>query len=75
MTLSNSVLLGILLVAGLIVLFNTVMLWAIVTTNRDEGASVAETSKADPRTNGEAAEDSLLSGGERVAKGRQRRRR
>ena len=43
-----------------------------------ERAHVAETSDEDPRTPAErkeAAEDSLLSGGERVSKGRQRRRR
>jgi hypothetical protein len=40
-----------------------------------ERARVAETSDEDPRTAEERAEDSLLSGGERVSKGRQRRRR
>lgn len=78
-TLGTAALLGVILVSACWLLFMSVITWAIVTTRNEESATVAETPETDPRTNGEdkrqRAEDSLLSGGERVAKGRQRDRR
>ena len=77
-TLGTAALLGVILVSACWLLFMAVITWAIVSTRNEPRAHVAETPETDPRSDEgkrQRAEDSLLSGGERVSKGRQRKRR